>query len=888
MLTTLLFAAAVLPNPTEPAGDRPAYRAEDFIESIGLCSSPFETNTQYAPEDFFDLGVRYYRNCLRCDLTNPRQPELMGEWWRKTGARPMLIIDAAKSKTLGKAWGGVPEDGDFTGMLDDLKRYEKGLVAEIECPNEINNKFMPQELDMKYKGAIDEAAGALYQRDIFAAIKGCPWTKDIPVVMHTVIFSDYALARPCDAFDFINVHSYQGDGIPSSSLMVNFARAQGILPPGAMIKPYVPTECGYNVELDKSNGMGYVGSLRAQAYNEPMLLAEYFRHGIRRSYLFSLPNVDGYGLLESDSKTRRPAWYAIRSLIGLLFDSKWDGEACRRTGGVSFQPRVLRFSVEGVPDSVHTLTLQKENGDWYLLVWNEVRNRRDGIDAENPEVPATIRFLSGEEIECTGHWRQGDLPAKVYEVLGGAEKGAFAAAQIPAVAGGAMRISVPSRVTVYRLRAQPRSSAGSKPPQPALKCVRATENEVELGVALPEDGQFASVMLFRNDMHCRTVSRDEMKSRQEWLVAKWTDATAWIRPALGYRYRAVAVAADGTTGPVAEIVATTPDRVPDLVVDDINLVRDGEGPLAAGETVRLRGTIANRGDGATPHQTVGDVGIYDSSLSVTFSCEGRTLGWGGNDGSVPLAPGGTFSVVAGGPNGGRWTLTPGTHVVMAFADDVNRICSERDEYNNVFLKSFTVGEHPGALALESRISPWHVDLSREGTIDWVCFNSYGDGATPARKRGADRIRFAGKTGEGFMSVNPGCRLDLAWGDDGTQPKRDNSHEGYWGNCIGNGYRLEVPAGREERTLKVWAGVTEGGRMELSAKLSDGSAPEIAGASWNANRSGFGTPVPGEIAPVYELRYRAAKDGEKLTVELRLAEEPHAFRSQIRLQAAALK
>ena len=550
MIVTLVLAAAVLRSPTEPTGDRPTYRADDFIESIGLSASPFDRGVSYTAEDFFELGVRYYRNVLRYDLTNPEQPKLMEEWWRRTGARPMMLIDPGKSKTLGKMWGGVPEDGDFTEMLADLKRYREGLVAEIECPNELNNKFLPQDLDMKYKGLVDEAAGALYQKDIYAAVKGCPWTKDIPVVMHTVIFSDLMLGRPCDAFDFLNTHPYQGDGVPSSSLLMNFARTQVILPPGAVIKPFVPTECGYNVELDKTNGMGYTGSLRAQAYGEPMLFAEYFRHGVRRTYLFALANIDGYGLMESDSKTRRPSWYALKSFIELLSDSKWDGEALRRTGGTSFKPTALRFSVENAPDSVHTLTLQKENGDWYLLVWNEVPNRRDGRDVSNPDIHATIRFPRGIDVECTGHWRQGDLPDKIYESPGGAEKGAFASVPAPSVDEDEMKVVVPSRVVVYRLRARGRKSADRAPSRPAVKPLRATENEIELGVAMPADEKFASVMLFRNDMHCRTIARGEMTERNGRLVARWTDDSAWIRPALGYRYAAVAVSMGGRDGSV--------------------------------------------------------------------------------------------------------------------------------------------------------------------------------------------------------------------------------------------------------------------------------------------------------------------------------------------------
>lgn len=147
-------------------------------------------------------------------------------------------------------------------------------------------------------------------------LRADPVAKDIPVVSFTAIFSDYRLARPHTAFDFGNIHSYQGNGVPSSSLEMNITRFNNILPPGGVIRPFMPTECGYNVEADRSNGTGLTGSLQAQARNIPMLLAEYFRHGIPRSYLFALHNADGYGLLESDNQTRRPAWFAREELHG--------------------------------------------------------------------------------------------------------------------------------------------------------------------------------------------------------------------------------------------------------------------------------------------------------------------------------------------------------------------------------------------------------------------------------------------------------------------------------------------------------------------------------------------------------------------------------------------
>ncbi|MGF1656681.1 MAG: hypothetical protein ACFCU3_06840, partial [Verrucomicrobiales bacterium] len=156
-------------------------------------------------------------------------------------------------------------------------------------------------------------------------------------VAFTAIFTDYHLANPCDAFDFGNMHPYQGPGVPSSSLMMNMTRFNGILPAGTTIKPFHPTDAGYNVEKDITNQQGYTGSRRAQAYNIPMLYAEYFRHGIPRTYLFALHNADGYGLLESDQETKRPSWYAVQSLVRLLADSTWNTETKQWEGGRAFR-----------------------------------------------------------------------------------------------------------------------------------------------------------------------------------------------------------------------------------------------------------------------------------------------------------------------------------------------------------------------------------------------------------------------------------------------------------------------------------------------------------------------------------------------------------------------
>ncbi|HBT77154.1 MAG TPA: hypothetical protein DEB39_09565, partial [Planctomycetaceae bacterium] len=452
-----VFAAPPLP----PEAYRPVIACEDFLESLGLAASPFDAylsegrfagaGTKYPPEFFFDLGIRYYRTGLRHDLTHDDQPAKVHEWRRKTGARPMLLVDPRKSFTLKDDGRNIPEDGDFSRLIDDLKRYRSDDVALVEAPNELNNKFPPQELNLEYKGLIDEAAGTLYQRDLAAALKSDPATARIPLVNYTAIFTDYTEAKPCDAFDFNNMHSYQGEGVPSSSLMMNITRSNNILPVGATTKPFMPTECGYNVEEDKTNQQGYRGTLCAQAYNIPMLYAEYKRCGVRRTFLFALHNADGYGLLESDQETKRPSWYAVKSFVALFKDATWNGEKMEWVPPTATPAplRALPFEIRSAPPTVHTLLLRHSSGDFFVLVWNEIPNLQNGRNLDNPPVGAVLAFDPAYVVEAVGHWRQGDLPENPYASEAGVRAAEFKEQPLPAIGtGGEMPLDIPSRVVV--------------------------------------------------------------------------------------------------------------------------------------------------------------------------------------------------------------------------------------------------------------------------------------------------------------------------------------------------------------------------------------------------------------------------------------------------------
>ena len=849
-----MFAVAVgiLPGyaaPPTPALDAPpAFRAEQFTDFVGINGSPLQFHVipdgpyagagkTYDPQVFYDLGIRYYRTGLFNDLTRPDQPEQVRAAWDKYGVRPMLLIDAGKTKT--------PED-----VLAKLRRYAPGSVGEIEGPNEVNNKFPPQDLNIKYKGKTDEAGGAAFMDDVYTAVKADSATRAIPVIAYTAIFTDYHLARPYVAFDFANMHSYQGYDVPSSSLLMNETRFNNVLPSGASIKPFVPTECGYNVQPDRSNGTNNTGSLRAQALNIPMLLAEYFRHGIRRTYLFAIENADGYGLLEDDRTTKRPSYFALKNFLATIKDADWDSRTHKWVGG-DFAPRALLFNLDGAPPTVHTLTLQKKDGEYLLLVWNEVRNFDQDThkDIVNVPVPVTLRLQTPVGASAT---------VLTQNAAGGYD------VQKLALSHGTLALEVPSSVMIVRLTA----SAAPLRPLPAAPTAlhgTATENAIHLAWSAPAGKSApAGYFVYRNGgflSATRGLSFD--------------DASAWVRPGIGYTYSVQSYDRAGGLSPRVAAVIVTPDRRPDLVCTDVEVPQ-----VKTGDAVAFRATLRNIGDGATPNDTVG---------GLTFFVDGKYTSYVTTDGT-PFAPGESRIMTAsGGGVNGKWIATPGAHFLRVQVDDNDRVPDERSKENNNVDRSLLVDVRAaGELLGAADPAPGQTDLTSEGTADWVHWGQGGKEAINRKASGGNKIGALADIGTGYRDATVGEGMSVKWSDGSPTARVDDSHSGLWLNGVGHGYRFTAPAGVQEHVLRVYVGGIEGAGCTLTAHLSDSSAPDYVSPTFDGNLSNPWSPVPGGFSGVYTLRYRAAGPGQTLVVTWTLASEPNRFLGQARLQAATLR
>ena len=844
------MAASVLPGHTAPPppAEQPAFRAEQFTDFVGINGSPLRfyvipdgpyagAGKTYDPQVFYDLGIRYYRTGLFNDLTLLDQPDQVRAAWEKHGVRPMLLIDPGKTKT--------PD-----AVLAKLRRYLPASVGEIEGPNEVNNKFPPQDLNIKYKGKTDEAGGAAYMDDVYAAVKADPSTRPIPVIAYTAIFTDYHLARPYSGFDFANMHSYQGYDVPSSSLLMNETRFNNVLPAGATIKPFVPTECGYNVQPDRSNGTNNTGSLRAQALNIPMLLAEYFRHGIRRTYLFAIENADGYGLLEDDRTTKRPSYFALKNFLATVKDADWDPKTYKWVGG-DFVPRALLFGLDGAPPTVHTLTLQKKSGEYQLLIWNEVKNFDQDThkDIVNAPVPVTLHLQTPVGTTAT---------VLTQNAAGGYD------VRKEAIRKGRLALQVPSSVMIIRL-ASAAAPLRSLPAAPRVLHGTATENAVHLSWSAPTSPAApAGYFVYRNGGFL-TATR----------ALSYDDASAWVRPGLGYTYAVQSYDRAGGLSPRVQAVIVTPDRRPDLVCTDVDVPR-----VKTGDLVAFRATLKNIGAGATPSDTV---------TGLTFFIDGKYTTYATTDGT-PLAPGESRVLTANGGGGaGKWTATAGAHVLRVLVDDIDRVPSERSKENNNIDRSLLVDvPSAGELLGAADPAPGQADLTAEGTEDWVHWGQGGKEAVNRKANGGNKISALADIGTGYRDATVGEGMSVHWSDGSPTARVDDTHAGLWLNGVGHGYRFTAPAGIQERVLRVYVGGIEGAGCTLTAHLSDNSAPDYVSPTFDGNLSNPWSPVPGGFTGVYTLRYRAAGPGQTLVVTWTLASEPNRFLGQARLQAATLR
>jgi hypothetical protein len=380
----------------------------------------------------------------------------------------------------------------------------------------------------------------------------------------------------------------------------------------------------------------------------PRHFAEYFNAGITRtiSYEFINEFADeatnaeaSFGMVRRDL-TPKPAYFAMKNLIALLSESKWNA-ATRQWSTPVVTPRALDFDIlpanRAQPRDVHSTLLQKSDGSFYLLLWREASSfdTATGRDLEVQSAPVTISFKTKIASAQLWNLKSGAAPVQTW-------------ARTTAIS-----LAVPDEIVALKINPLlPRAQIVNAPDEPK---VEATGDSINLSWPPSEDA--TGYFVWQSGKYLGATPKPEWKLER-------------LDPARGYRIKIQAHNGGLSVSPAREFVTFTKDVAPDLVVTSLTL--EPANPKV-GQAVSLRATLENRGDGPSTAGVTHGVAFFVGPTLIAWS----------DTFNKSLAPGEKTELIANsGPQGtATWTAAAGTHTLRALADDVNRI-NESDENNN--------------------------------------------------------------------------------------------------------------------------------------------------------------------------------------------------------------
>ena len=633
-------AQIILP---EPAG-----RADDFVDGIGVCTHWGYTDTPYgfAYDKVSGLlneaGIRWVRDGL-----HPRLAEL----YAKYGIRSCTIFNP----------------GDAAKTVKTIKENQP-YVAMIEGPNEV--ALFKTSADYQGKGFPD--GPRLWTKDLYAALNADPVTAKLPIIAPSTGQSNANLKlAPLRQFDLCVMHSYAGGGKPSDSLYGeinnNIVDAYSLLGPGAELKRLAVTESGYHTALGSDVVIGGAQpGVTEKAQGKYLLrhFAEYFNAGIVRTFTYEFvdefkdygkdereaTNAEAcFGVIKQDL-TPKPAYTALKNLITLLSESKWDAAGKKRIRPApNFKPRALPFMLTGETKDVHRTLLQKADGDWYLLLWRETESFDRATRQDISVTPANVTLALNAPFQMSVH-----------------SPGAASDALFELETASRVALKVPDEMMVVRLHAVKAVVSAPSPPAPLALSATPTDTTAKL-IWTPPPRK-------RDRPACWFVYR------MGAFVARVTEPTftdTKLIPGKGYAYSVVACNSAGQLSPPVRVLASTKLLFPDLIITEIGL----DGDPKAGQEVRLKAVIKNIGNAATPANVV---------HGVAFNVDGQFISWSDTF-KGPLKPGASVTVISNaGPKGtATWKAVAGTHKITAISDDVNRIVEGRED-NNTLDREITI------------------------------------------------------------------------------------------------------------------------------------------------------------------------------------------------------
>lgn len=427
---------------------RAALRANDFIEGIGVCThvdyldTPYgEFSTVLKPQ-LQELGVRNIRTGLGT---------MSDKAWAGTSSRPSVrdrILNLRQ--TLGIRVMGTAARSKSTldaAHVDNVLRRARELVAHdallaLEGVNEPNNGGTPPNTTPE--------ATRRFTQDLFVAWNADPVLANLPVVGPSLNIlgaqnrKDYvpALGDLSSHVDVGNTHPYpyRGKAPYRADRDYNFHEkwTDRVYPTG----PMWVSEIGYKTRP----GAGpYEASILDEEVQAKYILRIYLEYlqdpRIERVFLYQLLDQnttgtdEGWGLVRADAlRTPRPAFHALRDFIALLDDrdasftpaflglsletTAVDGTLVSASAAAGLNEGLRAGHPQGLAYHLNDLLLQKGDGRFYYIVWNNPRGWDDKTftSIAATSVPVTLTFSSGiERVRFFAPYSRGVLEAQPTE-----------------------------------------------------------------------------------------------------------------------------------------------------------------------------------------------------------------------------------------------------------------------------------------------------------------------------------------------------------------------------------------------------------------------------------------------------------------------------------------
>jgi len=385
-------------------------QADNFVDHIGVdIHNP--SQTQYPLKVYsYTADVQRLLNALqvrhyRTDFTGTGNSKFDADWTfyqslyanggANNGPRALVI---ASNFSMSDLITRVADPGNIP------------LIEAIEGPNETDVAHSWTYNPNTMTGAYSTQGGAGIpfptgtqdaQGDIWEGI--LELTTTFPIVVPSSGSTAFTPPSECSfysnpfTFNFENMHSYTFPGQPDSYAldkhMINADQAVTNCQTNrnSPLAIYA-TETGYNTAPQATSAAG-VSELAQGKYTLRTLTEYWNQPKIARTYLYELLDEGtdysnsefAFGLVHADRVTVKPAFTGMANLISILQDP-----------GSSFTPTSLEYTLTGAPSTVHRSLLQKRNGDYYLLLWNEVSvwSGTTGDISNNP-VPITLIVPGG-------------------------------------------------------------------------------------------------------------------------------------------------------------------------------------------------------------------------------------------------------------------------------------------------------------------------------------------------------------------------------------------------------------------------------------------------------------------------------------------------------------